>query len=187
MLEDLRAAGQVLRPTDGEDDPRRGNRLAVDVVAPASTAGVIGIPVLRSGLAHGRAVGIFFPLADSTDLGAGMPADASVDQAVHDAIEATFLLLEDNFDTLYQRCSTSEQKRHLIGTYSATRYACWKMGKQERVDEGKPDSEAARDLKIINARLVAMLPGVDDVDAFLGLAAQATRLAALLVPPSTDA
>ena len=50
--------------------------------------------------------------------------DASGDETCGDEIEDTFLLLEENFYTLYQRCSTSEQKKHLCDTYSAARYAC---------------------------------------------------------------
>ncbi|SRR6266849_2870619 len=116
-----------------------------------------------------------------------MLIDASGDWAYRDEIEDTCLLLEENFDTLYQHCATSEQKKHLSDTHSAARYACWKVGKQPRPDKRSVDSRASQDLKVANMRLAAMLQNLDDIGAFLSLAAEAVRLAASLAPPSADA
>jgi len=113
--------------------------------------------------------------------------DASGDRTYRDEIEDTFLLLEENFDTLYQRCSTSEQKRHLCDTYSAARYACWKVARPARPYERSVDSRAFQDLKMANMQLGAMLQNLDDIGAFLSLAAGAVRLATSLAPPSADA
>jgi hypothetical protein len=113
-----------------------------------------------------------------------MLIDASGDRTYRDEIEDTFLLLEENFDTVYQRCSTSEQKKHLSDTYSAARYACWKVVKQARPDEQSVDSSAFQDLKMANVQLAAMLQNLGDMGAFLSLAGEAVRLAALLAPPS---
>ncbi len=106
--------------------------------------------------------------------------DASGDGTYRDEIEDTFLLLEENFYTLYQRCSTSEQKKHLCDTYSAARYACWKVVKQERPDMLRVDSNASRDLKMTNMQLAAMLQKPGDIGASLSLAAEAVRLATSL-------
>ena len=116
-----------------------------------------------------------------------MLIDASGDRTYRDEIEDTFLLLEENFDTLYQRCSTSEQKRHLCDTYSAARYACWKVARPALPYERSVDSRAFQDLKMANMQLGAMLQNLDDIGAFLSLAAEAVRLATSLAPPSADA
>ena len=115
-----------------------------------------------------------------------MPIDAPGDRTYRDAIEDTVLLLEENFDTLYQHCSTSEQKKHLSDTHSAARYACWKVAKPARPDERSVDSRAFQDLKMANMQLGTMLQNLDDIGAFLSLAAEAVRMAALLAPPSAD-
>ena len=106
--------------------------------------------------------------------------DASGNGIYRDEIEDTFLLLEENFYTLYQRCSTSEQKKHLCDTYSAARYACWKVVKQAAPDGRSVDSNASRDLKRTNVQLAATLQKLGDVGASLSLAAEAVRLATSL-------
>ena len=116
-----------------------------------------------------------------------MRVDAAGDQAFRDAIEDTFLLLEDNFNTLYLHCSTTEQKKHLSDTYSAARYACWKVGRPVCPDERDVDTRVSRDLRMANVQLGAMLPRLGDIDAFLSLAAEAARLATSLVPAPADA
>lgn len=113
--------------------------------------------------------------------------DASGDGTYRDEIEDTFLLLEENFYALYQRCSTSEQKRHLCDTYSAARYACWKVAKEARPDRRSVDSNASQDLKLANMQFAAMLQNPGDIGASLSLAAEAVRLATSLAPPSADA
>jgi hypothetical protein len=115
-----------------------------------------------------------------------MPIDSPGDRTYRDEIEDTFLLMQENFHALYERCSTSEQKKHLCDTYSAARYACWKVAKQVRPDGWGVDSNASRDLKIANMQLAAMLQNLDDAGAFLGVAAEAVRLATLLASPSAD-
>src|SRR2546426_5080545 len=99
-----------------------------------------------------------------------------------DGIEDTCLLLEENFRTLYQHCSTPEQKRQLSETHSAARYAWWKVGKQARPGESSVDSRASQDLKMVNVQLAAVLKDLGDIGAFLSLAAEAVRLAELLAP-----
>lgn len=104
-----------------------------------------------------------------------------------DEIENTHLTLEENFDTLYEHCLTSEQKKQLSDTHSAARYALWKVGQQVRSDEeSSVGTTASQDLKIANVQLNAMLKNLDDVGTFLSLAAEAVRLASLLAPPSAD-
>jgi len=115
-----------------------------------------------------------------------MPIDAPGDWTYRDEVEDTFLLLEESFDTLYQHCSTSEQKKHLCDMYSGARYACWKVARQARPDERPVDPSVSQDLKVANMQLAAILQNLDDVGAFLSLAAEAVRLAALLAPPSAD-
>jgi len=115
-----------------------------------------------------------------------MPIDAPGDWTYRDEIEDTFLLLEESFDTLYQHCSTSEQKKHLCDMYSGARYACWKVARQARPDERPVDPSVSQDLKVANMQLAAILQNLDDVGAFLSLAAEAVRLSALLAPPSAD-
>ena len=113
--------------------------------------------------------------------------DASGDGTYRDEIEDTFLLLEENFHTLYERCSTSEQKKHLCDTYSAARYACWKVAKQARPDGWSADSNASRDLKMTNVQLAAILQNPGEIGASLSLAAEAVRLATSLATDSAAA
>jgi len=104
-----------------------------------------------------------------------------------DEIENTYLTLEENFDTLYQHCLTSEQKKQLSDTHSAARYALWKVGQPvQHPDESSVGTTASQELKIANMQLTTMLKNLGDVGAFLSLAAEAVRLAALLAPPSAD-
>ena len=100
-----------------------------------------------------------------------------------DEIERTYLTLEENFATLYQRCSTSEQKKELSDTHSAARYAFWKAGEQARPPERSAGATAYQDLQMANLRLNTMLKNRGDVGAFLGLAAEAVRLASSLTRP----
>ena len=103
-----------------------------------------------------------------------------------DEVEHTYLLLDENFDTLYQHCLTSEQKKQLSDTYSATRYTLWKVGQQVCPDERSVGTIAFQDLKMANMLLAAMLKNLRDIGAFLRIAAEAVRLAASLAPPSAD-
>jgi len=103
-----------------------------------------------------------------------------------DDVEYTYLLLEENFETLYQRCLTSEQKRRLSDMRSAARYACWKVAKQVRPDERAVDSSVCHDLKMTNRQLATVLQNLGDIGPFLILAAEAVRLAAALVPAPAD-
>ena len=104
-----------------------------------------------------------------------------------DEIEHTYLLLDENFDTLYQHCLTSEQKKQLSDTYSATRYTFWKVGQQVCPDESSVGTIGVQDLKMANMLLTATLKNLGDIGAFLRIAAEAVRLAASLAPPSADA
>jgi len=104
-----------------------------------------------------------------------------------DEVEHTYLLLEENFDTLYQYCLTSEQKKQLSDTHSAARYALWKVGQQVRPDGSGAGSAASQDLKIANMQLNTRLKNLEDIGAFLSLAEEAVRLATSLAPPSADA
>jgi hypothetical protein len=104
-----------------------------------------------------------------------------------DEVEHTYLLLDENFDTLYEHCSTTEQKKQLSDTHSATRYTLWKVGQQGRRDESGVGTIASQDLKMANRLLTAMLQNLGDIGAVLSVAAEAVRLAASLTPPSADA
>jgi hypothetical protein len=95
--------------------------------------------------------------------------------------------LHENFDTLYQHCSTSEQKRQLSDMHSATRYARWKVGQPRRPGESRVSAIPSQDLKMANMQLTALLQNLGDIGGFLSLAAEAVRLAASLSPPSADA
>ena len=104
-----------------------------------------------------------------------------------DEVEHTYLLLDENFITLYQHCSTSAQKKQLRDTHSATRYTRWKVGQPRRSGESNVSAIPSQDLKIANVQLTEMLKNLDDIGAFLNLAAEAVRLAVSLSPPSADA
>jgi len=107
-----------------------------------------------------------------------MPIDAS-------EVEYTYLLLEENFGTLYQSCLTADQKKQLSDLYSAARYACWKAVEQARRDEGG-DSIVSRDLKMTNLQLATTLQNLGDIGACLTLAAEAVRLASAVAPAPVD-
>jgi len=95
--------------------------------------------------------------------------------------------LDENFDTLYQHCATSKQKKQLSDTYSATRYTLWKVAQEVHRDESSVGTIASQDLKMANMLLTAMLKNLGDIGAVLSVAAEAVRLAASLTPPSADA
>lgn len=100
-------------------------------------------------------------------------------------IEITWRRLEEHFAMLHKRCVTADQKAQLRNTCSAARYAFWKLDRREAAIEGDVAESAYNDLKIINARIEEMLKNVDDIAAFLDLAAEAVRLAE--IPPAVKA
>jgi hypothetical protein len=101
-------------------------------------------------------------------------------------VEYTYLLLEENFGTLYQCCLSVDQKKHLCDLYSAARYACWKAVEQARRDERAVDSIVSRDLKMTNLQLATILQNLGDIGACLTLAAEAVRLASSVAPAPID-
>ena len=71
-------------------------------------------------------------------------------------------------------------------TYSAARYAFWKFDEMESAVKSDLAESTYNDLKIANTRIKAMLKNVDDIPAFLKLAAEAVRLAELPVDGPAD-
>jgi len=102
-------------------------------------------------------------------------------------VEYTYLLLEENFNALYHRCVSQDQKKRLCDLYSAARYACWKAAEQMRRDGRIANSIVSLDLKMANTQLAAILQNLGDAGAFLSAAAEAVRLATALVPAPVDA
>jgi hypothetical protein len=102
---------------------------------------------------------------------------ARAGQSSRAEIEATCRSLEEHFETLYEKCVTADQKAQLRNTYSAARYACWKVDETEAAGDGDLADSTFNDLKVINTRIKAMLRNIDDIDGFLSLAAEAVRLA----------
>jgi len=101
-------------------------------------------------------------------------------------VEYTYLLLEENFGTLYQRCLTANQKKQLCDLLSAARYARWKAVEQARRDERAVDSIVSRDLKMTNQQFATTLQNLGDIGACLTLAAEAVRLASSVAPVPVD-
>jgi hypothetical protein len=83
-----------------------------------------------------------------------------------DEIENTYLLLEENVDTLYQHCLTSDQKKQLNDTHSAACCALWKVGQQARPGESSLSTTASSDLKIADMQLNTRLKNLGDIGAF---------------------
>ncbi len=107
-------------------------------------------------------------------------------QSYRAEIEDTCRSLEEHFDMLYEKCITADQKTQLCNTYSAARYAFWKVGERESAVEGDLVESTYNDLKVTNTRMNAMLKNVDDIAVFLNLAAEAVRLAELPVAVEAD-
>jgi hypothetical protein len=106
-----------------------------------------------------------------------------------DDVEYTYLLLEENFETLYRHCLTKEQKKRLSDMRSSARYACWKAAKQVGPDGravDSSDSSVSHDLKKTNMQLATILQNLGDIGPFLIVAAEAVRLASALVPAPLD-
>jgi hypothetical protein len=127
------------------------------------------------------------PMCEPERAAPSAPTKSASEPPYRDEVERTYLLLYENFDTLYQHCSTSEQKRQLSDTHSAIRYTRWKVGQQLRPDENSSTTVACKDLKMANMQLTAMLKSLGDIGTFLSLAAEAARVAASLSAPSADA
>jgi hypothetical protein len=99
------------------------------------------------------------------------------EQSCRAEIEITWRSLEEHFAMLREKCLTADQKTQLRNTCSAARYACWKLDETEPAIEDDVAESTYNALKIINARIEEMLKNVDDIAAFLNLAAEAVRLA----------
>ena len=98
-------------------------------------------------------------------------------QSCRAEIEVTCRSLEEHLEMLYEKCVTADQKTQLRNTYSAARYALWKVDEREAAVEGDLAESTYNDLKVTNTRIKGMLKNVDDIDVFLKLAAEAVRLA----------
>ncbi len=108
------------------------------------------------------------------------------EQSYRAEIEVTCRSLEEHYKTLYEKCVTADQKTQLRNTYSAARYAFWKFDEMESAVKSDLAESTYNDLKVANARITAMLKNVDDIPAFLNLAAEAVRLAELPVDGQAD-
>jgi hypothetical protein len=107
-------------------------------------------------------------------------------QSYRAEIEVTCRSLEEHLAMLHEKCVTADQKMRLRNTYSAARYALWKVDGREPAVGGDLPESTHNDLKVTNTRMRAMLKNVDDIDAFLNLAAEAVRLAEVPVADLYD-
>jgi hypothetical protein len=96
-------------------------------------------------------------------------------------VETTYDLLEENFDALYERCESLEQRQLLRGLHSSARDAYWRAVATAMQDGNQIVREIYTDLVDANQQIKLMIVNLQVVDALLSLARQAVRLAAALI------
>jgi len=110
-----------------------------------------------------------------------MPPRAEVQPKYLAEVETTYAILEENFDTLYERCESAAERQLLRNLHAAARDAYWRGVSAVLQDGNQVVREIYTDLNSANQQIKDMLANLQDVSALLGLMRQAVRLAGSLI------
>lgn len=110
-----------------------------------------------------------------------MPARVEMQLKYLSEVETTYILLEDNFDGLYERCANAEERLLLRNLHAAARDAYWRGVASALQDGNQIVREIYTDLSAANQQIKDMLANLENVAALLTLVRQAVRLAGSLI------
>ncbi len=97
-----------------------------------------------------------------------------------DAITMLYNTLNENFDDIYDACTTEQQKTTLRSLFVSARDAYWKAVKEQLLDNSPTVEKITKDLSNANDSIKDQLQDLQNVAAFLNLCASAVQLAASL-------
>ncbi len=110
-----------------------------------------------------------------------MLMDAQMQIQYMAAVEMTYVLLEENFDTLYENCESQNDRVLLRNLHASARDAYWRAVASALKDGNQVVHEIFLDLNAANQQIKDLLANLQDVGALLSLARQAVRLAGSLI------
>ncbi len=103
------------------------------------------------------------------------------------AVQHAYEVLDDNFDDLYQQCTTTEQRQSLRSLHAAARDTYWRAVAVDLKDNSPVVREIFSELTQANQDLRELIANLQNISAFIALFTQAVRLAAPLVTLATVA
>ena len=103
------------------------------------------------------------------------------------AVQLAYEVLDDNFDDLYQQCTTPDQRQSLRSLHAAARDTYWRAVAVDLKDSSPVVREIFSELTQANQDLRELIANLQNISAFIALFTQAVRLAASLVTLATVA
>src|SRR5690242_10674419 len=103
------------------------------------------------------------------------------------AVQSAYEVLDENFDTLYDRCASQEQKQSLRSLHVAARDTYWRAVAVVLKDNSPVVCEIYTELTQANQDLKDLIANLQNIAAFIQLLTQAVRLSASLVTLATVA
>lgn len=110
-----------------------------------------------------------------------MPSRAENQAKYLAEVEATYFLLEENFDTIYERCTETSERQLLRNLHAAARDAYWRGVASSLEDGNQVVRDIYADLSAANQQIRDLISSLQNVAALLSLVKQAVRLAGSLV------
>lgn len=105
-----------------------------------------------------------------------MPTEADIVTA----IKETYDQIDDNFDALYAKCTTNDQKQQLKSLLASARDAFFAATAKSLTDNNPTVDALTKELQDTNSDLDKQLSDIKDIVAALNLCTEALKLAASL-------
>ena len=96
-------------------------------------------------------------------------------------IKQTYDLLDDNFDAIYVKCVTPDQKTMLIALRDAARDAFWRAVAEHLSDNHAVIALTINELQDTNTKIQADVETLSNISDFLDTVTQGVKLAGALV------
>ena len=116
-----------------------------------------------------------------------MSANSDPHAAYLAAIQNAFEVIDQNFEDVYERCTTAEQKTSLRSLHVAARDTYWRAVAVVLKDDNPVVCEIYAELQQANQGLRDLIANMQNISAFISLMTQAVRLASSLVTLATVA
>ncbi len=110
-----------------------------------------------------------------------MPSRAENQAKYLAEVEATYFLLEENFDAIYEHCTETAERQLLRNLHAAARDAYWRGVASSLEDGNQVVRDIYADLVAANQQIRGLITSLQNVGGLLSLVKQAVRLAGSLV------
>lgn len=101
------------------------------------------------------------------------------------AIQNAYQVIDDNFETVYDQCTSPEQKQNVRSLHVAARDTYWRAVAVVLKDNNPVVCEIYAELQVANQSLRDLIANMQNISAFISLMTQAVRLASSLVTLAT--